>query len=85
MKALTLLFNWMTKNGPFILTFISLVGVIVMAIFKNGDLSLLATLLGLYLGSTASRAVSSHWAASKDALADTAAVISDVEGTKRDP
>jgi len=82
MKILKAIFAWMSLNGPFILTFISIAGVLALSILKNADLNLLSTLLGLYLGSTATRTVSAHWAASKDKDADTASVINSLEGIK---
>lgn len=83
-KQLSNIFNWLSQNGAFFLSFISILGAMVLALKKDSDInSLLPTLLGLYLGHQASRAISSVVAASRDAGANTNEAIRDVENIKK--
>lgn len=68
------------KNMQFSLVAFSIVGLFALAWFKGTDISmLLPTVLGMFvLGHTATN-VSSAWALSKDANADTAQGINDLE------
>ena len=73
--------NWCAKQGVYTVTMFSIVLAATLAYFKDCDISTtLPTLVGLYLGHCATRAVSSHWAASRDPQADTDKVIKEVEG-----
>ena len=74
-------FNDLAKNGAFSLTLISIGVIAHLAYSKGYDLSsTLPTVLGLFLGQTTSRAISSHWAASKDPNSDSSQIIREVEG-----
>ena len=81
MKALALIFNWVAKNGAFVLTFLGMVGIMALAVFKDADATQLGVLLGLYLGQTAGRAISAHMASSRDPNSNTDSVIREIEGT----
>jgi heme O synthase-like polyprenyltransferase len=71
-----------TKLG-FILTFISVMGLLLLAWFKDVDIEMsLPTVLAIYLGGRTAAAMSHVWAASKDEKADTVATIKELE--KRD-
>ena len=73
--------NWSAKNGAFFVTVLTVLLVAGLAFFKGVDASsTLPALVGLFLGQTATRAVSSHFAASRDPQCDTAKIIREVEG-----
>ena len=73
--------DWGAKNAPYSLSMTALLIVAGLAFFKDCDASTtLPTLVGLFLGHAATRAVSSHWASSKDDKSDTTQVIREVEG-----
>ena len=65
----------MKNKLSFILTFISVVGVLVLAWYKNIDIQvLLPSVLAIYIAGRASTNISTTWAASKDPAADTVKV-----------
>ena len=73
--------NWSAKNSAFFVTVMTILLVAGLAYFKDVDAtSTLPALVGLFLGQTATRAVSSHFAASRDPQCDTAKIIREVEG-----
>jgi hypothetical protein len=62
----------MKSKLSFILTFISVIGIFVLAWFKNIDIQmLLPSVLGIYIIGRTTTNVSTAWAASKDPQADT--------------
>jgi hypothetical protein len=76
----------MRDQRTFYLTAFSLLGVLGLA-FLHPDqsahvITTLPILLGVYTASRTSRAISAHWAASKDPNADTESVINQVENTR---
>lgn len=71
-----------TKLG-FIITLISVVGLLLLAWFKGVDISMsLPTIIGLYLVGRSATSISHVWAVSKDEKADTVETIRELE--KRD-
>jgi len=63
----------------FFLTFISVIGLFVLAFEKGVDITVaLPTILGIYLGAKTSEKASAHWAASRDPSTSTAEVIANV-------
>ena len=70
------------QNLSFVLTFISVVGLLNLAFFKGVDISMsLPAVLGIYIGARAGQKSLAIYAASKDETADTHAIIRDLEGT----
>jgi hypothetical protein len=62
-----------------ILTFISVTGLLGLAFFKGVDITMsLPAVLGLYLGAKTSEKASAHLAASRDPSCNTAEVIASV-------
>jgi hypothetical protein len=62
----------MKSKLSFILTFISVIGIFILAWFKNIDIQmLLPSVLGIYIIGRTTTNVSTAWAASKDPQADT--------------
>lgn len=62
----------MKNKLSFILTFISVIGVLMLAWFKNVNIDLLLpTILATYILGRTSTNISTVWAASKDPKADT--------------
>ena len=62
----------MKNKLSFILTLISVIGLLALAWFKNVDLQmLLPSVLGIYILGRTTTSVSSAWAASKDPHANT--------------
>jgi hypothetical protein len=67
----------------FWLTFLSISGSLYLGYTKGIDLTvLLPALLGIYVTNRTAEKVSTHWAASKDADADTEKVIEMISGGK---
>lgn len=67
-------------NLGFVLTFISIVGLFLLAFFKNVDINAtLPVILATYVGARASEKIVSINAACKDANCDTRQVIHDLE------
>jgi len=67
--------------ATFILTFISIIGALGLAYFKDVDIVvLLPSILGIYVSGQSVGRVSAQWAASKDGTADTQQVIKDTGG-----
>ena len=72
LKALSGMKNYLA----FILCLFSIAGFFVLSWFKGTDVSIsVPSIVGLYIAGRGAAQVSSHWAASKDPEADTAAVI----------
>lgn len=66
----------MKNKLSFILTLLSIVGVFVLAWYKNIDIQmLLPSILGIYVIGRTTSSVSTTWAASKDPNADTLKAI----------
>jgi hypothetical protein len=62
----------MKSKLSFILTLISVIGIFILAWFKNIDIQmLLPSVLGIYIIGRTTTNVSTAWAASKDPQADT--------------
>lgn len=70
----------MKNKLSFLLTFISVIGVLLLAWFKNVDIQvLLPSVLGIYIVGRTTTNVSTAWAASKDPQADTLKVCEMVD------
>lgn len=73
--------NWAAKNGAFVLTSMCILGTLAgkfLGLVADVN-TLLPTLLGLYLSQRAGRAVSAHWAVSKDPNANSVELIKELE------
>ena len=69
------------RNGPFVISFISVIIVGCLGIIKGVDISgLLPTILGIYLGQKVGTTVSAHICSLKDVDGDINASIKDTEG-----
>jgi hypothetical protein len=74
--------NWCAHNGAYTMVMFAITIFSVLAFCKGVDISsVVPALVGLFLGQTTSRAISSHWAASRDSASNTSQVIMDIEGT----
>lgn len=72
------------QNLSFVLTFISIIGLLTLAFYKGVDISMsLPAVLGIYVGARAGQKSLAIYAASKDENADTHAVIRDLEGASK--
>lgn len=75
----------MRITNPFLLSILGLAVLSAMALWKGVDTSgSIVTLVGAYIGVESARRASHVIAAAKDPATDTAKVIRDIEGAKRD-
>jgi len=85
MKFIKDMADWCAFHGAYTVTILAMLISAYLAVMKDADInSLLPTLIGLFLTHTASRAISSHWAASKDKDCNTADILKIIEGSSPD-